>query len=128
MPNQDISLARNAGNGKFEFSWNAYHDVAFDTTVEHQVLSCLLEQREMWWADENGVHGSRLYQLRSITGATQSNVDAYCREALQELVDAGTIEVVKVTPGVDRLHGRAIAWVTWRSLATGQEQSTKVSL
>ena len=113
----DVALSRNQNNGRQNLQW-ADGDVVFDDTLEHEVLSRLVEWRARWWADGNGTHGSRLHTIKHLSASTRSDAEAYAREALQPMVDAKQLAIVDVR--VTTLSGtqgaRLSVAVSWKRL------------
>lgn len=111
---KDLALTtRNAATGKFDLTWDASGNPAFDDTEAHAVLSLLYEHRGQWWADTAGTRGSRLYQLRNIRRSTPSQAESYASEALQPLVDARRI--LDVAPKARVQSGRVTLSVPWKT-------------
>lgn len=92
----DIAIARNAANGRYNFSWVAA-DVVFDDTREHEVMSRLVEWRGAWWADVNGTHGSTITRIKNLNNVTKTLAEQGAREALADMVRMGDIKLEAVT-------------------------------
>jgi phage gp46-like protein len=131
----DVALTpagRNQRSGKFGFTWDPTGDVTWDDTLENEVMSRCVEKRGQWLGDPDGTEGSRLYTLAQGTSpaALQSDVAAFVQEALQPMIDAGTITLDQVqvqAPGLGTA-GRAIAQVFYTPSSTGVQESASVSL
>jgi phage gp46-like protein len=123
----DIAIAPNLNNGRQGFAW-ADGDVVFDDTLEHEVLSRLVEWRGRWWADSRGTHGSRLFTIKHLSASTTSDAEAYAREALQPMVDAKrlTIVAVRVTTLSGTQGARLTVAVSWKPLGGDPIRTTTV--
>lgn len=123
----DVALSRNPNTGRMNLQW-VNGDVVFDDTCEHEVMSRLVEKRATWWADEAGTHGSRIYTITHIDASTQSDADAYAREALQPMVDAKRIEIVNVTVDVvpPTLGARFVVNVFWKPRGANTPKQAQV--
>lgn len=129
---KDISFKRNQANGKQGILWSSSGDAEWDETEQHAVMACLVIARARWWADTQGKVGSQLSSVRTMTAAdgaqsTKSQVEAYAREALADLVKAQRIELRKVVvevPEVGRA-GQILLAVYW-SVRGGPEQSARI--
>ena len=127
---KDLSFKRNPANGLQGINWGPNNDAVFDDSEQHAVMASLVAMRAKWWADQNGTFGSNLDQVQTINQTTTaSQVEAYAREALAELVKAGRITIAKIVVDLPQrgLAGRISLAVYWSSRgATNQE--TKVFL
>ncbi len=121
----DITLSQNPVTGKFDFSWTASNDVAFDDTEAHAVVSLLVERRGLWHADPTRQRGSNLLAARSILARTASETKADAEQALQPLVVAGRIFALPSVPLVQTaIQGaRLLMTVTW---STPRSASTSI--
>lgn len=128
----DLGFKRNLANGKMGILWDARNDATFDDTEQHAVMACLVIARGKWWADTGGKIGSRLGTVKTMTAAdgaqtTKSQVEAYAREALDDLVRAGRIALHRVLVSVPQggRAGQIVLTVYW-SARGGPEQETRI--
>lgn len=69
-------------------------DISFDDTEAHAVVTSALEHRNGYWADPT--HGGSLHSLRSLTSRTPSQAEAFVKDSLDALVQAGDISINNV--------------------------------
>lgn len=124
----DLAFSRNVTNGKMEIAWGSDGDVVWDDTEQHAVMSALVIARAKWWADTQGTLGSQLDEVRTITASTKSDVEAYAREALAELVKAGRITVQNVVVNLPSIGqaGRIELAVYWSVRGSNEVQVTRI--
>jgi phage gp46-like protein len=125
---RDLRFKTNIANGLQGFAFDERGDVVFDESEAHAVMSSLVEQRGKWWADPAGTHGSRLRTIRTITASTQSDAEAFAREALAKLVATDRISLKRVVVSIPRtgVSGRVEVAVYWASRGSSEEQMTRV--
>lgn len=128
----DMALTkRNPITGKFGIAWNG-NEWATDDTEEWAVLSRLIEKRGKYHQDKDGTYGSHIKEVRSLTGATPSQLEGYAREALQPLVDDKRIILLETPPPItvnmQKFINRVRLGVTWTRPKGGPPRSNFVLL
>ena len=88
---RDIALARNLGTGKYNFKWAADGNPTFTNSCEHPILARLYWHLAQWFADTNGMLGSRLYTIKHDLQATKSQLEEYSLAALAPMVTDGRL-------------------------------------
>jgi phage gp46-like protein len=112
---RDLALMRNPTTGRFDISWDDSGNPAHDDSDSHAVLSVLLEDKEGYWADASGERGSLLSTLKDDKQGTAQLIVSYCRQALQYLVDRGTIREIVDVIAARAASGRYDASIKYRN-------------
>jgi hypothetical protein len=121
----DIALGNKGATGRFGFVRDPVtHDVVFDDTEAHAVVTASVEERGSWAFDPT--HGSDLHELVSVTSRTPSQAEAMESDALDALVRQNVIEADPAISATVR-RGDAnsleldVAWTTPGGLKSSQK-------
>jgi hypothetical protein len=124
---EDITLGEpNPMTGAFGFAWTADDDVSFDETGAHGVVTSIVEFKGTYPFDPT--HGTHIYQQKSLTSRTPSQVEAEALDGTKPLEDADEIQNVEALAEADaRALGRLSLDVSWKS-GTGEQQQKTIEV